>query len=77
MKRMRNSVRRSAQGRGLRRAAMTVLAVVLATASCMREAEDPVPPRSPPRPTLGTGGGLMHAHYHLPAPPLPPPPGMM
>lgn len=60
-----------------RRVAMGVVAIVLAVASCGRQDEGPLPPHSPPRPTTLFGAELMHAHFHLPARPVPPKPGMM
>lgn len=58
-----------------RRVSMVFLAGLLAVASCGRQDEGP--PQSPPRPTLSSGAELMHAHFHLPARPVPPQRGMM
>lgn len=63
--------------RGKRRAAMLVLAVALATVSCGREDEGLADLRLPPHPVADRAAELIHAHYHLPARPSPPPVGMM
>lgn len=60
-----------------RRLAAAIVVLVLSSASCGRGDEGPLPPHSPPRPTTAFGLELIHAHYHLPARPVPPRPGMM
>lgn len=62
-----------------RRVAMSLLALTLSlsVSSCGRRDEGPLPPHSPPRPTAGPAADLMHAHFRLPARPVPPQPGMM
>lgn len=60
-----------------RRASVAIAALVLAMTSCGRHDEGPLPPHSPPRPTMAYGADLMHAHFQLPAKPTPPRRGMM
>lgn len=60
-----------------RRAAMAVLTMLLAVASCDRQDQGPLPPHSPPRPTTTTGAQLMHALFYLQARPASPRRGMM
>lgn len=60
-----------------RRKAPLLIGVLLLLGSCGRQEEGPLPPHSPPRPTTMHGADLIHAHYQLPARPVPPLPGMM
>ncbi|HEY4542941.1 MAG TPA: hypothetical protein VIG66_11280 [Noviherbaspirillum sp.] len=60
-----------------RRASMAVLAILLAVAACGRQNESPLAPDSPPRPSTTFGVELTHAHFHLPARPVPRGPGML
>lgn len=60
-----------------RGAAALILALGLALTSCGRSDEKPFSPETPPRPTTDAGAALMHAHFHFPARPQPPAPGMM